>query len=240
MLDGWTPYEIERLWELVPAGHSYARISFLIPGGHSEADVAAKAQELGLTVRGILTDSSAGPVVKPRVAPKRYLPPSNKGSRYVVPEGTLPIIKLPRQLMAEIYKIAACRERRLVCSLAVLYMLTRGSFWTATRRSAVEKYQPVGKRLNPYELEILANLMEEAAEVIQAAAKLIRFGKDDLPPGAEPGQTNTRQLGMELGNLQHMIQVSARAKLVTISDMIDGQRSKAERLRSYMLHESPT
>lgn len=97
-----------------------------------------------------------------------------------------------------------------------------------------ERYQPNGVPLTDYERELLVILMEECAEVTIAASKLIRFGKEKRPDSAEP---NTRVLGLEIGDLQHMISMVEIAKLVETRDVFDGIERKMKRLAIYMQTE---
>ncbi len=94
-----------------------------------------------------------------------------------------------------------------------------------------ERYIPNGTPLTDYERELLVILMEECAEVTQAASKLIRFGKENRPVN---GETNTRALGLEVGDLSHMILLSRMAGLFSNNDILDGEERKCERLARYM------
>lgn len=99
-----------------------------------------------------------------------------------------------------------------------------------------DRYIPNGTPLTAHEREILTITMEECAEVIQAASKLIRFGKENRPEGGEP---NTRVLGLEAGDLKHMIGRLVALDLVSSQDMLDGEIRKAERLQSFLQTDPP-
>jgi hypothetical protein len=94
-----------------------------------------------------------------------------------------------------------------------------------------ERYVPNGRPLTPYEREVLENLQEEAAEVIVAASKVLRFGLDNRP---EDGIPNTEHLGIEVGNLNYMIIEAIRADIVTPADVSEGCVLKEIRFRKFL------
>lgn len=94
-----------------------------------------------------------------------------------------------------------------------------------------ERYTPNGIPLTDHEREILTILQEEAAEVICAASKLIRFGKENRPDNAVP---NTVDLGMECGDLSYMIGRAEAAGLIYWRDVAAGDKRKHERLAVFM------
>ncbi len=97
-----------------------------------------------------------------------------------------------------------------------------------------DRYIPNGTPLTPWETEILTVLMEEAAEVIQAASKLIRFGKENRPgPDAVP---NTMVLGLEVGDLEEMLSLANYVGLVSTEDINAGMIRKRARFRKYSQH----
>jgi hypothetical protein len=95
-----------------------------------------------------------------------------------------------------------------------------------------EKFIADGIPLTDYEREVLTILQEECAEVIQAASKVLRFGKGNRPP--EGGDANTRTLGLEAGDLQHMITMSVVCGVIDCQDVFNGISRKSERLRRFM------
>lgn len=95
----------------------------------------------------------------------------------------------------------------------------------------IEKYKPNGIPLNDYEREILIILMEECAEVIQAASKVIRFGKENRP---DNGLSNVYTLSAEYGDLQVLALMVEDAGLIQENAILDGMRRKRERLSKYM------
>jgi len=98
------------------------------------------------------------------------------------------------------------------------------------------RYVPNGTPLTPHEREILTILMEEACEVAIAASKLIRFGKENRP---DSGVSNCRELGLEIGDLQHMVARARVLDMVRDADIHEGQVRKRERLAKYLQTEPP-
>jgi NTP pyrophosphatase (non-canonical NTP hydrolase) len=96
-----------------------------------------------------------------------------------------------------------------------------------------DQYQPNGIALSAHELEVLTILAEEAAEVIQAVIKVIRFGKDDTN-GGKHLVTSNQTLGLEIGDLSHMVMMAMRLGLIHATDMNQGMARKSERLKRYM------
>jgi hypothetical protein len=96
------------------------------------------------------------------------------------------------------------------------------------------KFTPTGRPLTAYEREILTIMQEECAEVIVAASKLLRFGAGDTNPTT--GEDNIRELSLEVGDLQRMLELVALAKLVEPKMMNEGYIRKGRRLAAYMQH----
>jgi hypothetical protein len=86
-----------------------------------------------------------------------------------------------------------------------------------------------------YERELLTILIEECAEVQQAATKLLRFGRDDVEPGKD--KTNGFRLGMEIGDLYVMIEMALKAGIIRDTTIIEGSYRKRERIAKYMQTE---
>src|SRR5271167_803905 len=95
----------------------------------------------------------------------------------------------------------------------------------------MERYKAQGVPLTPHEREIIGILQEEAAEVIVAASKLLRFGKGDL---YDDGVENCEQLGLECGDLEAMIALCLDLNLVSPENVVAGSRSEREKLRRYL------
>lgn len=85
-----------------------------------------------------------------------------------------------------------------------------------------------------YEDELLTILVEECAEVIKAATKLMRFGKENNPM---TGISNLRDLALEIGDLQHMIFKVTEVGLVRKREMDEGFARKGVRLAQHMQHK---
>lgn len=96
----------------------------------------------------------------------------------------------------------------------------------------MDRYQPNGTPLTDREREVLVILMEECAEVIQAASKLIRFGKENRPDQAH--LPNSEVLGIEIGDLKCMIDNALVEGLFKQEDMTFGAKRKQVRLAQYM------
>jgi len=73
----------------------------------------------------------------------------------------------------------------------------------------------------PRQREILTIVAEEAAEVIQRATKALRFGLDEVQPGQE--LSNAQRLAEEIGDLEEIIALAVRERLLRRRD-IDARR----------------
>lgn len=91
-----------------------------------------------------------------------------------------------------------------------------------------------GRPLTAYEREILTILQEECAEVIVAASKLLRFGIGNTNPST--GKKNDEELGLEVGDLQQMVDKVILAQIVSRDHIIDGMVRKAKRLEVFLQH----
>ena len=99
-----------------------------------------------------------------------------------------------------------------------------------------ERYVPNGTPLTDHERELLIILMEECAEVIQAASKLIRFGKENRPDDLH--LPNNEVLGIEVGDLKCMIDKVLIAGIIQAEHLSLGTKRKQARLLQYMQTES--
>jgi uncharacterized membrane protein len=89
------------------------------------------------------------------------------------------------------------------------------------------------------EHEILTTLIEEAAEVIQRATKLQRFGRDEIQPG-QP-LTNGERLANEIGDFAGMVALAIQAGLVQEWIINEGVAIKLARFDKYRQHRpTPT
>jgi len=96
----------------------------------------------------------------------------------------------------------------------------------------MDKFVTTGRMPTPHERELLTILIEEAAEVQQRATKMLRFGVDEVQPG-QP-YTNAERLGMEVGDLDLMIDRCLIAKLIGTVAIEIGRRRKAEQLAKFI------
>jgi len=100
-----------------------------------------------------------------------------------------------------------------------------------------DKFITPGIMPTPYESELLVILIEECAEVIQRATKVLRFGIDEIQPGQE--FDNTQRLSHETGDLFAIIQKCIDAGLID-HDIVDNQISlKIAKLTKFMQQEAP-
>lgn len=86
--------------------------------------------------------------------------------------------------------------------------------------------------LTPGEIECLDLIIEEAAEVIKAAVKLKRFGRKAVGGDSTP-YDNVRELGLELGDLTAMIEVSKRFGMIDRAEVGEGYARKINKLRTH-------
>lgn len=77
--------------------------------------------------------------------------------------------------------------------------------------------------------EDLVLVIEECAEVIQAATKIMRFGEDDHHPTYYNGARNSEVLAEEIGQLLHCID---RLDL-PLDDVFKAKARKREKLLTY-------
>jgi hypothetical protein len=95
----------------------------------------------------------------------------------------------------------------------------------------INRYVPNGVPLTSHETEILHCLQEECAEVIQDAAKLLRFGKENRP---DTGIANTHKLSIEMGEVLCVMQLAIDAGLLSPVSIDQGKWTKRERLKHFM------
>ncbi len=96
------------------------------------------------------------------------------------------------------------------------------------------RYMPNGRPCSPYERELLTILAEEAAEVVQAAMKIARFGVGDVHPDHPQG--NCAALGQELGDMQEVISRLIARGIVNPHMIRDGVARKKRHLAEFMQH----
>jgi NTP pyrophosphatase (non-canonical NTP hydrolase) len=84
----------------------------------------------------------------------------------------------------------------------------------------------------PYERELLIILIEECAEVQQRAAKLLRFGRDEVQPG-QP-LNNAERLADEIGDLMALVRRVKNVGLFDEDRMFVASTAKEHKLNKYM------
>lgn len=89
------------------------------------------------------------------------------------------------------------------------------------------------------ELERLAILAEECAEVIQVVGKIVRHGFDSYNPNDSDRTRNRQLLETELGHVQYAIRMmnSQGAGDVSTSAIIESQKKKAVSIKKYLHHQ---
>jgi hypothetical protein len=105
--------------------------------------------------------------------------------------------------------------------------------FTTTKQSGkqmTKKYTPTGTPLSAHEKEILTILMEECAEVILAASKLIRFGKENRPDG----MANVDHLSIEYGETIYIGMMAHKMGLMRTTAMDSGWDGKQAKLERFM------
>lgn len=86
--------------------------------------------------------------------------------------------------------------------------------------------------MNDQTKEILLILQEEAAEVIQAVSKCMRFGPDQLKPGKH--RTNIQMLEEEIGDLLAMVELLVDSNVgVTDAGILQAKQKKFEKLKKW-------
>jgi hypothetical protein len=95
----------------------------------------------------------------------------------------------------------------------------------------MNRYKPNGTPLSDYERELLVILMEECAEVTQAASKLLRFGKENHP---DSGLSNSLVLATEVGDLEAIMSMIEEAHLVDRETVGNAAMQKRVRLAHFM------
>ena len=100
-----------------------------------------------------------------------------------------------------------------------------------------EKFKSNCLPLTDYEREVLDILIEECAEVIQRATKMLRFGRDEVQAGQD--LTNAERLALEIGDARHMMKVANEAGLAPGFRIAEGESIKERKLLKYMQTVKP-
>lgn len=86
----------------------------------------------------------------------------------------------------------------------------------------------------PYEREVLEILIEECAEVIQRATKMLRFGVLEVQPKQD--LNNAQRLSREVGDVTLMLDMAVEAGLIDEVEVEIGRNNKKRQLAKYMQH----
>lgn len=84
------------------------------------------------------------------------------------------------------------------------------------------------------EAEILETLIEECAEVIQRATKMLRFGVHEVQPG-QP-LSNRDRLSLEVGDLSAMVAIAEKNELIDRPQVALAEKTKHEKFERYRQH----
>ena len=84
------------------------------------------------------------------------------------------------------------------------------------------------------EIERLALLVEECAEVQQVVGKILRHGYESTNPTIRNSVTNRTLLESELGDVSYAINLMIKAKDVTLSAIETAQDEKELRVGQYL------
>lgn len=100
-----------------------------------------------------------------------------------------------------------------------------------------QRYITTAAKPTPHEVELLTILAEEAAEVIQAVTKILRFGKDDHHPDST--KINTVSLATEIGEFDHVVTRLIGLGVISHEDIHKGDLRKGDRLKYYLQTDAP-
>lgn len=88
--------------------------------------------------------------------------------------------------------------------------------------------------LDASEIERLAVLIEECAEVSQAACKVLRHGYSSYNPFDPDQKTNQRHLAQEIGHLLNAISMMKNCFDICPHEMSKSKRKKKRTIRKYL------
>ena len=92
-------------------------------------------------------------------------------------------------------------------------------------------------KLMPSEIERLAILAEECAEVTQMVGKILRFGYDNVHPRMPELGTNAQRLEEELGNVLNIIDMMADAGDISKPRIRRLKTTKRKTIGKYLFHQ---
>jgi len=91
-------------------------------------------------------------------------------------------------------------------------------------------------QLTPAELEVIAVLSEECAEVQQEIGKILRHGLDSKNPFDPKSVTNLEKLRIELGDILAALELLERVGLVSRSELETLKERKLKKLPRFLHH----
>jgi len=93
--------------------------------------------------------------------------------------------------------------------------------------------------LTPAEDELLALILEECGEIVQAVGKIQRHGYESVDPTKPPEEqiTNRRALQKELGDLKCAIHLMHRSGHIDWQTIDQAAVMKLQRIRRYLHHQ---
>lgn len=91
--------------------------------------------------------------------------------------------------------------------------------------------------LKPAELERLAVLIEECAEVVQIGGKILRHGYNSTHPDDPEGDTNREMLEKELGHIRHSVDRMAENLDVDRKHIAKSAAIKSKAITVYLHHQ---
>lgn len=91
-------------------------------------------------------------------------------------------------------------------------------------------------KLSEAEIERLAILIEECAEVQQIACKILRHGYESYNPTIVQGKSNREELEIELGDLTFAITLLEKEGDTNVLSRISFMEQKAQKVQKYLHH----
>ena len=81
--------------------------------------------------------------------------------------------------------------------------------------------------------QALINLMEEAAEIVQAVSKWMRFGAEATDPNNSQAIPANVRLAREIGNMMAMVEILGNENLLSDDEIRVGYDKKFEAMKHY-------
>lgn len=103
--------------------------------------------------------------------------------------------------------------------------------------SGARKPKPFTNKLTQAELERLAILAEECAEVQQVIGKIIRHGYESYNPFDEAKTTNRELLEKELGHVEFITRLMMNSNDMTRFGIVRSCDNKEESIKPYLHHQ---